>query len=72
MGIWKSVNEAVKVLNIETETIPDPLNKQVYEKLYGVYHGLYKTLKPSFDAIAQSQRQEMIFHTTKEETDELC
>jgi len=72
VGIWKSVNEAVKVLKIETETIPDPRNKQVYEKLYGVYHGLYKTLKPSFDAIAQSQRQEMIFHTTKEETDELC
>ena len=51
-GIWSSVEEAVKVVKIETKTVPQAQNKGVYENLYGVYHNLYKALKPSFDAVA--------------------
>ena len=52
VGIWRDVKEAVKIIKIETETLPEVKNKGIYENLYAVYRGLYKVLKPSFDAIA--------------------
>ena len=52
VGIWPGVEEAVKVLRVETETLPDVKNKEIYENLYSVYRNLYKALKPSFDALA--------------------
>ena len=51
-GFWPTVEEAVKILKQETETLPDPINKEVYENLYGVYRSLYSRLKPSFAALA--------------------
>ncbi len=56
VGVWGSVEEAIGVLDIETETEPDPANKQLYADLYGVYHELYGALKPSFDALAATQQ----------------
>ncbi len=49
-GIWKDLNEAVKLVKPETETLPDPENKAVYDKLYGRYEKLYDALKFTFDA----------------------
>ncbi len=54
VGIWPSVEEAVEVLRIETETGPNPQNGEVYEGLYRIYRGLYGALKPSFDALSRS------------------
>ncbi len=55
VGIWPSVEEALKVLRIETETAPNPRNRELYEDFYRIYRGLYGALKSSFDALVQSQ-----------------
>ncbi len=44
-GIWKDLNDAVKLVKPETETLPDPENKEVYDKLYTRYKKLYGALK---------------------------
>ncbi len=53
VGIWPSVEQAVGVLRIETETTPVPRNRELYENLYQIYCGLYGALKPSFDTLVQ-------------------
>ena len=52
-GTWENVEQAVSVLKVETETLADPENKDIYEDTYGIYCELYKTLKPSFNRLAQ-------------------
>lgn len=44
-GIWNSVQDAIKLLEIETEDIPNVNNKHIYDELYGIYKDLYPTLK---------------------------
>ncbi|MFW5985947.1 MAG: xylulokinase [Halanaerobiales bacterium] len=51
-GIRDSVEEAVSLLKVETETLPDPDNAEIYDNLYGVYKELYTNLKGSFEQIA--------------------
>jgi xylulokinase len=50
VGIWPAVEEAVKVLRVETKTSPIPKNVEIYERLFKVYRNLYGTLK---DALCQ-------------------
>lgn len=50
-GVFKSVEAAAKLLNEETVTMPIKENTAVYEKLFGVYQGLYQDLKERFKAI---------------------
>ncbi len=51
-GIWSSMEEATKVLKVETELLPDKKNKGIYTQLYGVYAKLYNNLKEGFDALS--------------------
>ncbi|MFO1352523.1 MAG: xylulokinase [Gammaproteobacteria bacterium] len=55
VGVWADLRDAVGVLKKESETLPNPANRAVYEDLYGVYKSLYASLKPSFDALAEIQ-----------------
>ncbi|MEA4897224.1 MAG: xylulokinase [Eubacteriales bacterium] len=48
-GVWKDLNEAISVLSVETETLPNGANRAAYEDAYGLYCDLYPALKPVFD-----------------------
>lgn len=52
VGVWESIEEALSVLKIETETPPIPDNVPLYEKLYNIYGKLYERLKATFDEIS--------------------
>jgi len=52
VGVWSSLEEALSVLKIETETHPIRENILLYERLYQVYRDLYERLKPTFDEIS--------------------
>ena len=52
IGVWASVEEALSVLKIETETHPITENVPLYETLYQIYRKLYERLKPTFDEIS--------------------
>jgi xylulokinase len=52
VGVWASVEEALSVLKIETETHPIPDNVALYERLYNIYGKLYETLKATFNEIS--------------------
>jgi len=52
VGVWSSVDEAIGVLKKETETLPNPENREIYEDMYGIYHSLYAALKPAYKALA--------------------
>lgn len=52
IGIWPSVEEAVKVLKIETRTSPIPKNVEIYDRLFEIYQSLYGSLKTTFDKIS--------------------
>ena len=49
IGLWPTVEEAVKSLKIETRTKPVPENVAIYNRLLPIYQGLYDALKNSFD-----------------------
>lgn len=51
-GVWGSIDDAVRVLRVETETAPNPALRDVYERLYGTYKGLYPALHRSFGELA--------------------
>ena len=51
-GVWKNLNEAVGIVRVETETLPNPANFAAYEDAYAVYSELYPHLKPVFDKAA--------------------
>lgn len=52
VGLWPSVEEAVRALRVETRTHPIAAHVERYRQLFEVYRGLYPALKPSFDRIA--------------------
>jgi xylulokinase len=52
IGIWSTVEEAVRVLKVETQSLPIARNRGIYDRLFEVYKGLYKSLKNSFDQIS--------------------
>ncbi len=51
-GVWKNLDEAIGVIRVETETLPNPANFAAYEDAYSVYSELYPALKPVFDRAA--------------------
>lgn len=53
VGVWPSVEEAVRVVSVETKDLPIPEHADVYNRLFPIYQGLYNTLKDSFDRIAE-------------------
>lgn len=56
-GIWSSVEEATKVLKVETEILPTPEYKNVYDELYEIYKRLYPILKEIFDKLSECQKE---------------
>jgi xylulokinase len=53
VGIWPSVEEAVKSLKVETKTSPIPKNVEIYDRLFKIYPSLYRDLKTTFDKISE-------------------
>lgn len=53
VGIWPSVEEAVKALKVETKTSPIPKNVEIYDGLFKIYQGLYRSLKSTFGQISE-------------------
>ena len=51
-GLWGSLGEAVALAHPITENLPDRGNKAIYEDMYGVYSGLYSSIKDSMDKLA--------------------
>ena len=52
VGIWPTVEDAVRVVTPETVNRPIQAHVDVYSKLFRVYRQLYGALKDSFDQIA--------------------
>jgi len=48
-GVWASLDEAISVLKVETETLPNPVNRAAYQDAFGKYSALYHALKPVYD-----------------------
>ena len=49
-GIWKSLEEAAKILSEETYTLPIPQNVEKYKEIIKTYKGLYMDLENRFSA----------------------
>jgi xylulokinase len=52
-GVWKDLQEAVTILQVETETLPDSSTRAAYEDAFGLYDMLYPALKPVYEAGAK-------------------
>jgi len=53
IGIWSTIEDAVKELKVETRSVPIPENVSVYDGLFQVYRKLYGALKNTFDQISE-------------------
>ncbi len=51
VGIWSGVEEAAKVVKVETRNEPIPENTAIYDKLFLVYRDLYGALRKANDAL---------------------
>jgi xylulokinase len=52
-GIWDNIEEAAKMLTVETVTEPKRENFETYRRLYGIYRKLYADLKDRFRELEQ-------------------
>jgi xylulokinase len=50
-GVWRSVDEAAKLLTVETVTQPIPENVEAYNRIIKTYSGLYEDLKQRFRTV---------------------
>jgi xylulokinase len=48
-GVFRDFDEAVSVLKVETETLPDPRNRAAYRDGFSMYAQMYHAMKPVFD-----------------------
>lgn len=53
VGLWRDVEEAVKVLEAETKDDHIRENTELYDRLFSIYHDLYGALKGSFDRVSE-------------------
>lgn len=51
--VWGDFDVGTNKLRVENRATPNKELSDLYERLYGVYHGLHDALKPSFDSLAQ-------------------
>lgn len=49
-GLWKDLNEAVRVIRPETEALPNAENQSGYRRSYEIYKRIYPALKDVYDA----------------------
>ncbi len=52
IGLWKDLNDACSNIKVETETLPNPENKGIYDEMYGIYNDMVPALKSQFDRLA--------------------
>jgi len=52
--IWSSLDEAVRILRIESITEPDTNSKNIYDHLFSIYDPLYNQLKDTFSKLSIS------------------
>jgi sugar (pentulose or hexulose) kinase len=50
-GLWPSLDQAVRLLKVETRSLPVQDHVAVYQRLFPVYQGLYPALKDSVHAL---------------------
>lgn len=48
-GVFRDFSEAVSVLMVETETLPDSRNRAAYQDGFSMYAQMYHAMKPVFD-----------------------
>lgn len=53
IGMWSNLEEATNNLIVETETLPNKNNANVYNELYGVFKDLYVSLKGNFERLTE-------------------
>lgn len=53
VGVWPSVEEAVRVVRVETKNPPVIKHREIYDRLFPVYRDLYSALKESFDRTSE-------------------
>lgn len=53
-GIWSSVDEAARLIEVKTVEQPNIESRKVYRKYFGIYRNLYPALKESFEALAEN------------------
>jgi xylulokinase len=53
VGVFRDLEDAIKVLKEESLTLPREKEAATYEKSYQVYKSLYPALKSAFDSIAE-------------------
>jgi len=51
-GVWKSTEDAVRVLRTESHTKPNETNVKRYRELYTIYKQLYLSIRPIFEQLA--------------------
>ena len=49
LEVWSTFEEAAKLLQVETTTLPIEEHYAIYERLYELYKSYYPLLKPGFD-----------------------
>ncbi len=53
VGAFQDIDEALSVLNEETETLPNLANKAVYEDMYGIYGDMHAALGAMHERLAK-------------------
>jgi xylulokinase len=49
IGFWKTPEEVTSRIHITSRTAPRPENSEIYKKLFELYRGLYRALRPRFE-----------------------
>ncbi len=56
-GVWSNLNEAVKLVRPESETLPNPANIAVYDKMFERYVRLYPALTAKSEKLKANSEQ---------------
>ena len=51
-GIFRDLEDACRILRTESETLPDPANRELYRESFEIFAALYPALKPVYDLSA--------------------
>lgn len=53
IGMFRDIDDALSVLTEETETLPNPANRQVYDDMYGIFGDMYDALRSTHERLAR-------------------
>ncbi|HEY8285460.1 MAG TPA: xylulokinase [Chloroflexota bacterium] len=59
VGLWKDFSQVERMIQIQTETRPDPRNRLLYDQLYAIFNEIYRALDGAaiFSKLAALDRQ---------------